>query len=418
MKQYIWLNGFTSNIILILFTILVLGCNDDPTKPIAPPENNDIVPQTDIIWPSLADSPWPMHHHDPQSTGRSKYAGPKDGILSKKVPASNMDAGVSVGLSQTLYLSTDDPYIFYALDYSGNVKWKIEGINYQSTPLISVDGTIFCKQFDKIIAISKDGNILWNYNIAVRISGLSLAIDKEGNLYFTNFEGGTLYVIDNKGELLWKLEDDRLIDYIPTFSPDGNTLYLMGKDVSILAIDITTKKIKWTFGEQSLCLSPVIDSDGNIIIISSGDKGCFQTSDVIMYSINETGEINWSNSFANFNMPRNIEPTIDYNGNIYFGSDTLYSFTNSGKQRWKKELKDGFSVTSPLICDINNVIYIGTNNDITPLENKILAVNSDGNILWEIIVSGERDLGVSPALTEDGTLIYPTWRGQHLLIIN
>ena len=32
--------------------------------------------QENIPWPSLADSPWPMADHDPQSTGRSNLKGP------------------------------------------------------------------------------------------------------------------------------------------------------------------------------------------------------------------------------------------------------------------------------------------------------------------------------------------------------
>ena len=59
---------------LVFFLIFVLiSCKETPREP---EKKEDISSQVDIPWPSLADTPWPMFHHDPQSTGRSKYAGP------------------------------------------------------------------------------------------------------------------------------------------------------------------------------------------------------------------------------------------------------------------------------------------------------------------------------------------------------
>ena len=54
-----------------------------------------------------------------------------------------------------------------------------------------------------------------------------------------------------------------------------------------------------------------------------------------LYSINSEGAINWEFNFIANTLWDNTEPTIDYNGNIYFGADTLYSLSNSGKLRWK-----------------------------------------------------------------------------------
>jgi len=81
MKQFKILKDIAS---FLLFAILFTTCKE-PTTLIDPSPKEDIVPQTDIPWSSLADTPWPMHHHDPQSTGRSNYSGPQNGIISKKV---------------------------------------------------------------------------------------------------------------------------------------------------------------------------------------------------------------------------------------------------------------------------------------------------------------------------------------------
>ena len=42
-------------------------------------------------------------------------------------------------------------------------------------------------------------------------------------------------------------------------------------------------------------------------------------------------------------------------------------------------------------------------------QNQIYAVTAEGEILWVIRDSEIRSLGVSPAISEDGTLFYPTW---------
>ena len=71
----IYLKLITSNLILlILFANLLLltACEDEVIQ--SPPKPPGY--QEDIPWPSLADSPWPMNHHDPQSSGRSKFIGP------------------------------------------------------------------------------------------------------------------------------------------------------------------------------------------------------------------------------------------------------------------------------------------------------------------------------------------------------
>jgi len=67
-----------NNLFYILIAILFCACMEDVDK-----VNDDIIismPQSHIEWPSLADSPWPMYRHDPQSTNRSQFQGPQTGI--------------------------------------------------------------------------------------------------------------------------------------------------------------------------------------------------------------------------------------------------------------------------------------------------------------------------------------------------
>lgn len=395
-------------------SLLFVKCETSLNEPI----DEDIVPQIDIPWPSLGNVSWPMHHHDPQSTGRSKYSGPQNGILAKKVYVGTSESGIAIGYNRTIYVSTSYwPAEFFALDYEGDVKWKSSFLSY-TTPLINSDSVVYAAGERAFFAFNQKGDTLWKntLNYEDRIVSVSINIDKNGNLYYVDYNH-KLTVLDKNGNLKWKLKDTRFLnwtDAAPAFSPDGKTLYVQGISVSVLAIDISSRSIKWTFGDKQLSSSPVIDNAGNLYIIPEAEGSSTNRK---FYSINSEGQINWSFSFISIKFLDNTEPTIDYNGNIYFGSDTLYSFSNKGKIRWKKSL-NGRRIISPLICDNNNVVYVGTSNPQFR-ENKIIAIKDSGEIKWEIIDVVERALGVSPAITEDGSLLYPTWnneKGNYLII--
>ena len=64
-----------NSLILLLSAALLISCEEST----GPDNSKDPKPpgyQEEIPWPSLADSPWPMYHHDPQNTGRTNYSGP------------------------------------------------------------------------------------------------------------------------------------------------------------------------------------------------------------------------------------------------------------------------------------------------------------------------------------------------------
>ncbi len=394
-------------LLLLTSSLLFVKC-DNPSEPI---DNEDIVPQIDIPWPSLGNTPWPMHHHDPQSTGRSKYSGPQTGVIAKKVYVGMSYSGISIGYNSSAFIGTFYPYDFYSLDYEGNIKWKYSSLFCYTTPLISSDSIIYAAGNQSFFAFTHSGDTLWKKNLSTldKIVSVGINIDKNGNIYYIDYNN-TLTVLDKNGNIKWKLRDERFLnwtDAAPTFSPDGNTLYVQGISVSVIAVDINNKTVKWIFGDKRLLSSPVIDNAGNIYIIPGEQWFSNQRS---IYSLNQQGVVNWKYDFIAETLWDNTEPTIDFDGNVYFGTDTLYSITNGGKLRWKKSL-NGTEIVSPLICDKDNVIYLGV-QDPDNGDNKIIAVKGNGEIKWEIIDTIERELGVSPALTEEGTLFYPTWNNE------
>ena len=127
----------------------------------------------------------------------------------------------------------------------------------------------------KIYLTSPDGSTLWTFEADANISIESINIDKNGNFYFVD-DAKKLYVLSNDGIILWSITDERFNKWATfhlTFSPDGNTLYIPGSTVTVLALDINTRTILWTFGDERLKTNAMVDSDGNIYtLVNSGQR--------------------------------------------------------------------------------------------------------------------------------------------------
>ena len=394
----------------IIVILLLVAC-PKPDEDVPIPETN---PQINIPWPSLGDTPWPMHHHDPQSTGRSQYAGPQQGVLYKKVPMTTSVSGMVLGDDSNV-LAGCNYYGGYleSFDYEGNLNWQSR-FHTGSTPIVGSDGIIYAAGFNQFSAFTQDGDTVWTRPIDYNLT-LGVNIDMSGNLYFID-EGATLNVLDKDGELLWQLTDNRFWaweDGCPTFSPDGNILYVQGRNVMVLAVDITTQNIDWTFGDESLQAGPVVDNAGNLYFVP--ERTTFTNT---IYSINNSGQVNWEFDIVSQSVIDVTEVTIDYKGNIYFATDTLYSLTYDGELRWKVRFEENVTTVSGLVCDLNNTVYVGAWNAQSG-EDQIMAVDETGELLWIVRVEGERLLGPSPAIAENGTMFFPTWNnspGKFLII--
>ncbi|MBU2445118.1 MAG: PQQ-binding-like beta-propeller repeat protein, partial [Bacteroidetes bacterium] len=339
----------------ISFLILInLSCKD---KGVDPQDNYPPGYQHDIPWPSLADSPWPINHGDPQSTGRSKFIGPRLGILDKIVATPELQTGIVIGPDSTIYFTSSDFNSavagLYAYYPDGRLKWKFNTMHCWATPIVVKDGTIYFRDAFKVYAVNPDGALKWVYDIggtggaAVR----SLTIGKDGTIYFLNFNFN-LNALNPDGTKKWSLNDTRfpanfLNDLV--FSPDGKTIYTAGYSDAVVAVDVIEKKIKWTFGKTVATFAPIVDCNGNLYFNAKTDNG-----EIYFYSLREDGTVRWeflTNSLIDYGA------TIDKNGNIYFAKDNLFSLDYNGSLRWKLPLGD--EIDCSLICDAEGTIYAG-----------------------------------------------------------
>ncbi|MBU2444430.1 MAG: PQQ-binding-like beta-propeller repeat protein [Bacteroidetes bacterium] len=369
----------------VSFLILInLSCKD---KGVNPGDNYPPGYQHDIPWPSLADSPWPMAYHDPQNTGRSQFIGPMNNsvqIIFNEKGKREIDGGIVI--------DTDGSILFTTTSDSGNVIIKLseEGeiifekslessFENAGTPLLTGNKIISLNGFNKIFCFDSIGNVIWTYESVGKIFNKTSSIDKYGNLYFTNILH-KMQVLNPGGQLIWEITDPRInslaVVYNLSFSPDGKTVYLPGQGVSVIAVDIEKRNIKWTFGYNTVAESIVVDVEGNLYFIQDS----WPRSKIV--SLQSDGTKRWEHSFSGSGA--NSKPCIDYNGYTYFGSDSLYSVDYKGNLRWKIDL-NGY-ISCNIVCDLENSVYLITYNSED--QSIFQKIDHEGILIWERILNG------------------------------
>jgi large repetitive protein len=239
--------------------------------------------QSDIPWPTLANSPWPMVKHDPQFTGRSPYKGPQSAtIWWERVMQNGIFSGPVIGENGDLYFGSYyvDADSFYSYSKSGTFNWVYETGSNRSTSsgiLIDSSNTIYFGSLDSCLyALNPNGIFKWKYKTSGFITQVVIPnIDLLGNIYITNFifdptepDRGELYSIKPNGTLNWKVMYENGFAFkSPSFSPDGNTIYIAGVDSNLFALNLDGI-IKWKFSCGNILRAPLIDSNGIIYFVS------------------------------------------------------------------------------------------------------------------------------------------------------
>jgi hypothetical protein len=399
--------------LLLLFTFS--GCNDKNTNP-----GDEFPPgyQHDIPWPSLADSPWPMNHHDPQSTGRSNYAGPISGLINWEIDSVYIKSGISVGPDSTIYFVSIERKGLFAIRPNGKIKWILKEVvnngEVYTTPLIARDGTIYVGGGlnGKLYAVTPDGKIIWELQTQAFIYHVGLNIGKDGTIYLLNGSQQTtakLVAVNLNGTIAWHYENPNL-NYGSTggtaISPDGRTIYIPGIGPSLFAVDLESHQLKWSFGQSNYNSIPTINSQGDIYLLTKSDT--INSGKTSLYCLHPDGTVKWFFSHQQLINAVFLEGTLDKCGNFYFATDTLFSVDNYGKLKWKLSLNNGSG--GFIINDVNGNLFLNVDFSY-PL--KYYAIDNEGNLKW-IAELGNQFGGFSSAIGTNNNIYIPTFKSSKL----
>ena len=370
------------------------------------PQNSLSLTEPETAFPVLADTPWPMLHHDLQHTGRSSYTGsatgaptstPKwianldsinpsspvigsdgeiyigtsSGRLYKVSPDSsfdtfcNQDSGVfqtpALASNGVIYVAYDNaPYgsYLYALSPNGHLIWKYLISSSPSDPVIAPNGNIYIGSKYYLYALNPDGELIWrNPELSNGRWVTSVTIDNQGNIYANGQTGDSAkaYKLNpSSGEIIAS-SSPRLLSNAPSSLGEQGNLYVSagggyhgGWGLSILdSGNLKEKHFVSNIGK--LVSTPAVGSNG-IIYIGSQD---YQ-----LYAVNSEGVSQWPYNTVNTQDKINASPVVDAAGTIYIGSNSknFYAINPDGTVKWQAELSD--KITSSAAIGPDGTIYV------------------------------------------------------------
>jgi outer membrane protein assembly factor BamB len=383
-----------SFVLFLLSFVLFLTCSEEGTGPKPKPEGYQIK----IPWKSLSDSDWPTYKADMQRTGRSKHSVNLSGAIT------TIDG---FQLESSLVVDSESNILFPVAGYKSaliKINDNLEAdsltvferaIDINTTPVILDSNNILVTNSRELFKISSNGNRIWRFQTDSKIFLSGIAVGLNGDIFLTDI-GGILYALGANGKLKWKLEGYNFAGntaQLIALSPDSKVLYLNGLGPSLFAVDIATKSVLWEYGTEKQFSPPLVDNEGNIYQLFNSIR--------TLVSFLPNGTIRWQyESTGNYIYTNDAGLTMDTKGNLYFATDSLYSFSYSGELRWHVALNGS---ASNLICDNSDQLLMVLGNE--DFHFKPVIYSNEGVLVREIQTDINFYQGWPDILTHDSWLI-------------
>lgn len=404
--------------------------------------------QEPIDWPSLADSPWPMHAHDPQHIGRSTLVGASQGVVawSKKLDYYIDSASPIIG-GDGIYMGTArDRKSIFKLNDSGEIVWEtaLNG-SVTSSPILSSAGNVYVPtsgyNMTAIHCLDINGNLIWQLETPTKNKYNYPVLDITGQYLFLILQNYILKINANTGIVTDSITVGGNVVYrgmSPAFSPDGAVFYVTGGifnenwdsgSVSLFAFD-TSGNHMWTFEtgyyDHTFTTSyPSVNNAGTIFFQYSPPAP--QHADYV-YAINPDGSLYWQyEDDPGANLIFN-GISIGNNGDLFFltmSGYKLVSLDPEGNLRWEFLLKDiyndpelspfKFAESAPVI-DKDDNLYVAMAAIFVNDTVNFAIFDKDGQLLSTLSLVNEgsddpRDIYSMPAIGNDGSTYVATEDG-------
>ena len=176
----------------------------------------------------------------------------------------------------TIFLGSDD-YWIYAFDAeSGKIKWKTETADETGSSCdFSLSGDIvYCGADDSYVRAlyTRNGTLAWKYKTGASVTS-SCHVTKDGTVVVGSHDT-YLYAFHPNGTLRWKFKTLDAIWSSPVSNNNGDLIFIssyaeFGKNIH--AIDLKTGKLRWeSSADGGFISSPALSPDESVVVFCSG----------------------------------------------------------------------------------------------------------------------------------------------------
>jgi outer membrane protein assembly factor BamB len=354
-----------------------------------------------VAWHMLAG---PLGSHSQSSTLPQKWhftgGGPITGAL-------------ALGGDGTVYAAGEDGML-YAVDATGNLKWKFEAGRMTGAPAIGADGTIYVSnEEERIFAVGPAGVEKWSQGggpYADREPGWKAgAIDQSH--FYTPWRGAIRAIQLTGGAFDWPTGIGFQRGGSASILPSGLVVYpgngridaadFQGRtqwEYPVMDPPLTVDMITRTGGRippgnLTLDSGIAVAIDGTLYACAAGSRIIALTPD---------GSFKWEFKPQVYSVSK-ATPVIAADSTIYFSSchGTLYALNPDGSQKWATDT--GALIVATPVLAADETIYVVNGAGL-------VVVSPDGKILGKTAIPG--GLQSSPTLAPDGTLYVATGAGE------
>lgn len=293
--------------------------------------------------------------------------------------------------------------IFYALDASGQERWRFEGASdwIDSSPALGANGDLYFGSWDNsLYALDQTtGALEWSFETGSLIIA-SPSIGDDGSIYFGSYDG-ILYALASDGSLRWSASLEAEIEASVAIGAEGR-LYLGTVDGDFYAFSSDGVEL-WhyavstglTADDHGIFGAAAIGADGTVYVGSRNGH---------LLALSAEGLLLWKFAAEDY---VETTPVVDEDGNIYFAARDgyLYKVLPSGVSEWELLIGDVF-YASPLLGDdgwVYQVAYAG--NDLS----SVFSVDPDGEIGGQLVLPLYNDASLN--LTHQGDLLVGMFDG-------
>lgn len=339
----------------------------------------------------LAQSDWPVFHHDAQHTGRTTIVGPQNPkVLWSYHGVSRLRSTPVVGADGHIFLGNGRMPVCKIDKNTGEKIWCATNNSAapadRSTPVVAADGMVYVGARDNHLwAINPDGSVGWTFPVPTDGDVMtSPLITRAGRILMgsNSLGNGWFYGLSPAGAQTWlKVLRAGITNVSPAESHDASTVYVTVEGTTLVALDPATGVEKWrnklesrVNGARAPNYTPVVGADGTIYV--GFDKGLF--------AVDPNGTTKWL--FPTGKRRMFSPPALGADGTIFFGASrkadsVLFAATPAGTEKWSTAVQGRLINCAPVV-DGAGTVYLAAAKTLrayAPAGNGA----GDGLVVWE-----------------------------------